>query len=74
MAGSEPVTAPDQHKPGYRRSGRIGAVLTAVALVLMAFCGNHEGKVEEIWLVGIAALLLAIVIADAVLRRNGLRS
>ncbi|MEU3455083.1 DUF2631 domain-containing protein [Micromonospora sp. NPDC048999] len=74
MAGSEPVTAPDQHKPGHRRSGRIGAVLTAVALVLMAFCGNHEGRVEEIWLVGIAALLLAIVIGDAVLRRNGLRS
>ncbi len=74
MAGSEPVTAPDQHKPGHRRSGRIGAVLSAALLVVMAFCGNHEGRVEAIWLVGIAALLLAIVIADAVLRRNGLRS
>ncbi|MEV0430853.1 DUF2631 domain-containing protein [Micromonospora sp. NPDC049836] len=74
MAGSEPVTAPDQHKPGHRRSGRIGAVLSAVVLVIMAFCGNHEGRVEDIWLIGIAALLLAIVIGDAVLRRNGLRS
>ncbi|MET8833680.1 DUF2631 domain-containing protein [Micromonospora sp. NPDC004540] len=74
MAGSEPVTAPDQHKPGHRRSGRIGAVLSAVVLVVMALCGNHEGNVENIWLFGLAALLLAIVIGDAVLRRNGLRS
>ncbi|MEH1053979.1 DUF2631 domain-containing protein [Micromonospora sp. CPCC 206171] len=73
MAGSEPVTAPDQHKPGHRRSGRIGAVLSALALLAM-LCGNHEGRVEDIWLVGLAALLLAIVIGDAVLRRNGLRS
>ncbi|MEU5561836.1 MULTISPECIES: DUF2631 domain-containing protein [Micromonospora] len=74
MAGSEPVTAPDQHKPGHRKSGRIGAVLSAAVLVLMAFCGNHEGKVEEIWLVGLAAVLLIIVIGDSVLRRSGLRS
>ncbi|MBM0260733.1 DUF2631 domain-containing protein [Micromonospora sp. 4G55] len=73
MAGSEPVTAPDQHKPGHRRSGRIGAVLSALVLLAM-LCGNHEGRVEDIWLVGLAALLLAIVIGDAVLRRNGLRS
>ncbi|NJP31792.1 DUF2631 domain-containing protein [Micromonospora thermarum] len=73
MAGSEPVTAPDQHKPGHRKSGRIGAVVVALALLAM-LCGNHEGRVEDLWLVGLAVLLLAIVIGDAVLRRNGLRS
>lgn len=73
MAGSEPVTSPDQHKPGHRKSGRIGAVLTALALLAM-ICGNHEGRVEDIWLIGLAALLLVIVIGDVVLRRNGLRS
>ena len=73
MAGSEPVTAPDQHKPGHRKSGRIGAVLSALALLAM-LCGNHEGRVEDIWLIGIALVLLAIVIGDSVLRRNGLRS
>ena len=73
MAGSEPVTAPDQHKPGHRKSGRIGAVLTALVLLAM-LCGNHRGRVEDIWLIGIAVLLLAIVIGDAILRRNGLRS
>jgi hypothetical protein len=73
VAGSEPVTSPDQHKPGHRRAGRIGAVVTAVALLLM-LCGNHQGNVENIWLIAIAAILLVIVIGDVVLRRNGLRS
>ncbi|GGL86499.1 MULTISPECIES: DUF2631 domain-containing protein [Micromonospora] len=73
MAGSEPVTSPDQHKPGHRKAGRIGAVVTALAMLAM-ICGNHEGRVEDLWLVGIAVLLLGIVIGDVVLRRNGLRS
>ncbi|MEU1885792.1 DUF2631 domain-containing protein [Micromonospora sp. WMMD987] len=73
MAGSEPVTAPDQHRPGHRKAGRIGAVVSALALLAM-LCGNHEGKVEDIWLVGLAVLLLGIVVGDAVLRRSGLRS
>ncbi|WP_341719565.1 DUF2631 domain-containing protein [Micromonospora sp. FIMYZ51] len=73
MAGSEPVTSPDQHKPGHRKAGRIGAVLTALAMLAM-LCGNHEGRVEDLWLIGVAVLLLLIVIGDVVLRRNGLRS
>ncbi|MFI9529325.1 DUF2631 domain-containing protein [Micromonospora rosaria] len=73
MAGSEPVTSPDQHKPGNRKAGRIGAVVTALAMLAM-LCGNHEGRVEDLWLVGIAVVLLGIVIGDVVLRRNGLRS
>ncbi|RKR90773.1 uncharacterized protein DUF2631 [Micromonospora pisi] len=73
MAGSEPVTSPDQHKPGHRKAGRIGAIISAVALLLMLI-GNHEGATEDIWLIGIAVGLLVIVIGDAVLRRNGLRS
>jgi hypothetical protein len=36
--------------------------------------GNHQGRTEDIWLVGLALALLAIVVGDAVLRRNGLRS
>ncbi|WP_428961449.1 DUF2631 domain-containing protein [Micromonospora fluostatini] len=73
MAGSEPVTSPDQHKPGHRKAGRIGAVVTALAMLAM-LCGNHEGRVEDLWLVGLAVVLLGIVIGDVVLRRNGLRS
>ena len=73
MAGSEPVTSPDQRKPGGRKASRIGAVLTILVLLSMLI-GNHTGRIEDIFLVVIAASLALILIGDVVLRRNGLRS
>jgi hypothetical protein len=73
VAGDEPVTSPDQHKPGNRRLGRIGALATAAALLLLTL-GNHRGNIENYFLFGLAACLIGMVIGDAVLRRNGLRS
>jgi hypothetical protein len=67
------VTSPDQHKPGSRRTARVGAVLTIVAIVLMGAFGNHEGRIEEIFSYGLAALIAAILIGDEALRRAGLR-
>jgi hypothetical protein len=76
VAGSEPVTSPDQRKPGHRRAGRIAGVISILVLVAMAF-GNHDdadsGFAEDLWLFATAGLLAAILIGDAVLRRNGLR-
>jgi sugar phosphate permease len=69
----EPVYSPDQLKPGNRKWGRIGAIGTAV-LILMLFWGNHEGNTENIYLLLTALALIGAVIADAVLRRNGLKS
>lgn len=74
MAGSEPVTSPDQHKPGHRRAGRIGAILTALVLLALMFRNNEVSGIAKIWLIGIAAGLIGAVIGDVVLRRNGLRS
>lgn len=74
MSGSEPVTSPDQHKQLSRRPWQIGALLTAVVIVLMVTFGNHQGRVENLWGYGIAALLVAIPIGDEALRRAGLRS
>ncbi|ROP32538.1 DUF2631 domain-containing protein [Couchioplanes caeruleus] len=68
----EPVYAPDQLKPGNRKSARIGALGTAVVLLTMLW-GNHEGNTENIWLIGTAAMLVLIVLGDVVLRRNGLK-
>ena len=71
-AAEEEVTSPDQHKPGPARLARAGAVISIVALLLMLI-GNHEGRVEDLFLIGTAALLAAIVIGDAVLRRYGIK-
>ena len=68
----EPVYAPDQLKPGSRKWSRIGAIGTAI-LILSLFWGNHEGNTENVYLVAIALLLIAVVAFDAVLRRNGLK-
>ena len=75
MAGSEPVTSPDQHKPGHRKAGRIGAracsVAGAAGDALRQPRGQGRGHLADRHC---AVLLLAIVIGDVVLRRNGLRS
>ena len=75
MAGDEPVTSPDQHRPTVnRRMARLGLVVSVFLLVLMIFWGNHQGHVEDIFLGGTAALLVAILIIDFLLRRARLRS
>jgi hypothetical protein len=66
------VYAPDQLKPTNRRRAQRGAIISAVVL-LMFFWGNQSGNTEKVWLVLIAAGLVAIVIGDAVLRKAGLR-
>jgi Protein of unknown function (DUF2631) len=73
VAGDEPVTSPDQHKPANMKLLRVGAVVTAVILVLMVL-GNHEGSIEDIFLAVVAGGLILLLVIDWVLRRNGLRS
>lgn len=73
MAAEEPVTAPDQHKPSNPRLARLLGVLIIVGLLSMLF-GNHEGRVEDLWLIGIAALIAAMLVGDWLMRKNGLRS
>ncbi|WP_246281771.1 DUF2631 domain-containing protein [Fodinicola acaciae] len=72
MAEEEMVTSPDQHKPGPKKAARIGLLVVAVILLLMNF-GNHRGHVEDLWLCGIAAGLIAILLVDWALRKNGLK-
>ena len=74
MSGEEEVTSPDQHKPTIsKRLARFGAVATIVILLAMLY-GNHRGRVEDIFLIAIAALLALLLVLDFVLRRLGLRS
>ena len=74
MSGEEPVTSPDQHKPTIsKRLARFGAVTTILILLAMLY-GNHRGNIENIFLIGTAAVLTLLLVLDFVLRRLGLRS
>jgi hypothetical protein len=70
---SEPVTSPDQHKPTNLKAVRAGGIIT-IGILLVMVIGNHEGNVENIWLIGLALLLAAMLIGDWLLRKNGLKS
>ncbi|WP_432836184.1 DUF2631 domain-containing protein [Dactylosporangium sp. CA-092794] len=72
MSEHEPVTSPDQHKPGHPRAARIGAAVSALILLSMLI-GNHRGRVEDVFLIIGAVLLVLALVGDWVLRRNGLR-
>jgi len=74
VSGEEQVTSPDQHKPTIsKRLARFGAVVTILILLGMLY-GNHRGRVEDIFLIGIAAVLALLLVLDVVLRKAGLRS
>jgi hypothetical protein len=68
----EPVTSPDQRKPGHRRVVYVGALVCAAVLLVMSRV-NDPNDVELAWLYGIAVVLLSAPVVDWQLRRNGLR-
>ncbi|MGY1746602.1 DUF2631 domain-containing protein [Blastococcus sp. SYSU D00695] len=55
------------------RAGRIGAWI-AVLVVLAYLVGNHEGRVEDIWVVGVAAVMVLILLMDIRRRKNAWRA
>ena len=53
--------------------GRRLTIIPIVFLVAMVF-GNHQGKLEDIWLIGIAAFLVLLLVVDARRRKNAWRA
>jgi uncharacterized protein DUF2631 len=53
--------------------GRRLVIIPIVFLVAMIF-GNHRGRLEDIWLIGIAAFLVLLLVIDARRRKNAWRS
>jgi hypothetical protein len=53
--------------------GRRLTIIPIVFLVAMVF-GNHRGKLEDIWLVGFALLMVLLLVVDARRRKNAWRS
>jgi hypothetical protein len=55
------------------KTGRILGGLMIIALLVMLF-GNHQGRIEDLWLVGAALALLGSLIWDSRRRKNAWRS
>jgi Protein of unknown function (DUF2631) len=76
-AGEHPIEHERPEQWGWHgetgRAGRIGAWFTVLVL-LSYLVGNHEGRVEDIWIVGIAGTLVAILLWDIRRRKNAWRS
>lgn len=72
MAGNEPVTSPDQRKPTNRKVAYTVTILGIITILAYLF-GNHEGRVEDLWLLFTAGVLAVGLAADWVMVRNGLR-
>ncbi|MGO4617248.1 DUF2631 domain-containing protein [Nocardia sp. 2YAB30] len=52
-----------------RRTFRIAGWIVALILLAM-LVGNHKGRIEDLFLVGFAALIAGILIRDSLLRRK----
>lgn len=52
---------------------RVLGWLAVISLLLM-LVGNHTGRVENLWVLGTAALIVAVLIRDQVHRRNAWRN
>ena len=53
--------------------GRRGGIL-ATLVILSLLWGNHQGRIEDLWLVGFALVLVIILIWDWRRRKNAWRS
>jgi hypothetical protein len=76
-AGAHPVEHEEPADWGWHaetgKKGRIGAWL-AVLVTLSYLIGNHEGRVEDLWVLGAAVLMILILVWDILRRKNAWRS
>ena len=76
-AGAHPVEHEEPADWGWHgqtgRKGRFGAWI-AVLVTLSYLIGNHEGRVEDLWVLGIAVVLVVILVWDMFRRKNAWRS
>ena len=54
--------------------GRVGAWIAILALLGFLVGRNHEGHVEDLWVLGIAAVMVLILLWDMRRRKNAWRS
>jgi hypothetical protein len=76
-AGETPITHERPEDWGWHaeagKAARItGWVMVVVLLVMMI--GNHEGNVENLWILGFAAIIVVSLLWDARRRKNAWRA
>ncbi|MGY1719359.1 MULTISPECIES: DUF2631 domain-containing protein [unclassified Blastococcus] len=66
-AGEHPVEHEQPEDWGWHgetgKWGQIGGWI-ATAVILLYLVGNHEGRVEDLWLIGLAAVMATVLIWD----------
>lgn len=68
------VTAPDQHTRPNLKWIRIGGVLAILVMLSMTSpFNNNDAGLPDVFLMLTAGVIAILMIADVVLRRNGLR-
>ena len=76
-AGETPITHERPEDWGWHHAmgkyGRIALILPIAFLIGMIW-GNHQGKVEDIYLIGFAVGIVVILLWDARRRKNAWRS
>jgi hypothetical protein len=75
--GEPPITHERPEEWGWHHSmGKWGRRLTIIPILFtLAFLfGNHRGKVEDIWLIAIAGLMVLLLIYDRFRRKNAWRA
>ena len=55
------------------KSGRIGGWI-AVLSMLTYLIGTHEGRMEDLWVIGLGLAMVGILLWDAMRRKNAWRS
>lgn len=68
---TEPSAAWGWHG-SFPRSARVGGWATAAVLLLMLI-GNHRGRVEDLWLIGLAAVVVGMLVVDLMRSRTSWR-
>ena len=76
-AGEQPVQHESPEDWGWHgeagKTGRIAGYVMILALLVM-LVGNHEGRVEDLWLIGSALIIAIMLIWDSRRRKNAWRS
>ncbi len=77
-----PANAVDPHEEpsaawgwhgSFPRAREIAGWIVVVALLLMAFVGNHIAETERLWLLGISAVMAIVLIGMRVRQRTSWR-